>query len=391
MYGNIILGGYIYGNTRSNLSSKYTLSPIISNLIVNPAVVINKYPDPPRNTELDVEIEIEPFIIPISPVVTFRDAYHSIYANLIIDPTVVIYSKEAELIINAPLIIKPLVEYYVEYPRKNILKWSNIGSLNFDVGLDNVAGELPVSWDGFIYSIKKIKNMNIVYGANGISALISKENYFGEKQISKIGIKSKHAVVDVKDTHFFILNNNVMYQLTSELKIKKLDYSEYFLPMNNIVMTYDEKEELIYICDGQKGYIYSIEEDSLTNGPLHITGIGYKDGQQYLASSEEFIPRHPEFYTDIYDFGVRNEKYIFYIEVETNYTGLLYGAIDYRIINSEEFRSTPWIIMSKTGKVHVPCYGYDFRFKIKSDTTTDTFKIDSIKINGRIHDFRGLE
>jgi len=248
--------------------------------------------------------------------------------------------------------------------KANWVKWSNIGNLDFTIGKDNVAGERPLDWKGNIYAIKKLGIKAVAYGENGVSFLIPAGNVYGLNTVYRIGLKSKNAVAGDETKHFFIDKGGQLWKLGESLE--KLDYSEYLSLMNNnLVMSYDNLNNLVYICDGSLGYVYNPVAGSLGKCQPNITGIASQGGTLYVTSPATIAQEPFEICTDIYDLGSRKGKFITGLELGVNTTKILSVAIDYRSDINSPFSQTDWHVVDKNGKVFFPCYGHEFRFRIK--------------------------
>jgi hypothetical protein len=280
--------------------------------------------------------------------------------------------------------------FYTDTLRKNWVKWSNIGSLNFDIWKDNVAGERPVDWKGWTYAIKKLANKVVVYGQNGISLLTPVNNFWGMSTVSRVGLLQRGAVCGNDFVHFFIDKKGRLCRLDEQTEM--LGYEEYLASLGpSLVMSYDEYNQLIYICDGNVGYVYSTRSKSLGEGPENITGAGYQDGTLYLTASETTVTIEPfEICTDIYDFGSRKNKSVVDIDVGTNVSQTLYAAIDYRLSEAASFASTPWVRVNPNGKASLPCFGVEFRFKFKV-LAYEQFDLDYLRVNGVVHNYSYLD
>jgi len=262
----------------------------------------------------------------------------------------------------------------------NWIRWSDIGNLNFTVGKDNVAGERPLDWRGYVYAVKKLNNKPVVYGENGVSFLLPAGSVFGLNTIYRIGLKGKHAVTGDETKHFFVDNSGALWKLSDSML--KLDYSEYLSEMNSsIVMSYDKLNNLIYICDGSVGYVYDVGANNLGRCQPNITGIDYQSGTQYVAASSTIITDPFDICTDIYDLGTRAGKTIFSLEFGVDLTTALYAAIDYRRSKTGSFVQTPWYTVSSVGKVNITAYGREFRIRAKT-LEYEYFELDYIKVNG---------
>ena len=62
-------------------------------------------------------------------------------------------------------------DFYIQYLKKNWLKWSKIGDFDFTQDKSNIAGEMPLDWPGDIWHIGKLHKDIIVYGSGGITML----------------------------------------------------------------------------------------------------------------------------------------------------------------------------------------------------------------------------
>ena len=279
--------------------------------------------------------------------------------------------------------IKSISRFDNDVSRKNWIKWANIGSLDFTIGKDNVAGERPLDWKGYTYAIKKLLGKVVVFGENGVSILNPSGIYFGLETIYRVGLKSKNAVAGNDTFQFFIDKKGQMWKLSEGLEL--LDYSEYFSEMtNSLVMSFDNANMLLYICDGNIGYIYDIRSKSLGRGQINITGISYQDGFLYVVAPEDILDVPFEICTDIYDFGTRNIKTIKSLEFGINLTLPFYAAIDYRRNKSLDFTRTPWVQVPQRGIVNLIAFGREFRIRVKTKEY-EQFSFDSITINGIIH------
>jgi len=319
---------------------------------------------------LNVGILADPIEVSVAPVGDFVSG-----VLVIADPVPIVFViQDADIVL--------------ETTRKNWLKWSDIGSLDFTIGMSNVAGERPLDWSGWIYEIKKLENKVAVYGENGVSILTPTNKYYGLATIHRTGLYSQRSVVGTDEVHYFIDKNGQMWRLKDDLML--LDYSEFFSLMSDIVMSYDVLNNLIYICDGTYGYIYSPRTNSLGGGPVNITGVGTKDGELYVTSAGELAIPTFELWTDIYDMGTRKFKTIRSIEVGTDLTENMEASINYRVSNRVAFSSLDWCPVTLEGVSSLPCYGLEFRFGLRV-LNYEYFEIDYLKINGLIHNYSYTE
>ena len=313
---------------------------------------------------ISVNISASPLVVTLSQLGSFNQG---IYANGLLTLT---------------LSLLPSATYvnFVEAVKDNWIKWSDIGSLTFTVGKDNIAGERPLDWSGFVYCVKKLRNKLVAYGENGVSVLAPVGVVFGLEGVHNIGLKGKHAVAGTNSEHYFVDVFGNLFSMTETTK--KLGYEEYLSQLNeSIVLTFDTESKLLYICDGVKGFIYNTSTGSFGEGPENITGIGYKSGTTYVTASSAITTAPFEICTDIFDLGTRAGKTIFSVELGTDLTTGLYVSVDWRRDKAGSFTQTPWYTVSAQGRAIVVAYGREFRFRVKT-TSYESFDLDYIKVNG---------
>jgi len=267
--------------------------------------------------------------------------------------------------------------------KSNWFKWSNIGQLDFTIDKGNVSGERPLDWKGNVYAVKKLGNKAVVYGENGVSFVIPSGTTYGLNTIYRIGLKSKNAVAGDESKHFFIDKGGQLWKIGESLE--KIDYSEYLsLMSNNLVMSYDAQENLLYICDGSIGYVYNPAIGGFGSCQPNITGLARQGGTLYITSPGTVSQEPFSICTDIYDLGSRKGKFITGLELGINTTKVLSVAIDYRSDIDSSFTQTDWHVVDDNGKVFFPCYGHEFRFRIKA-SAYEYFTLDYITVKGNVN------
>jgi hypothetical protein len=373
------------------------------NAVLSASGVYGQVTPAPRNPDLDLYLDIQD-----EDVFTLTGEICGIWANVTITentfsligsllgtyvPGIVVSGLLPDLV--ASLRAKDAGLTFATALKSNWVKWSNIGSLDFTVWKDNVAGERPLDWKGLIYSIKKLGNKVVAYGKNGVSILIPAGNIYGLQTVHRIGLKGKLAIAGDNAVHFFVDTKGDLY-LLGEMVMKSslfeasmqpaiLGYSEYLAEMNDLVLSWDAENRLLYICDGATGYVYNPKDKSLGSGPINITGIGSQNGTLYATSPTDISIPSFEICTDIYDFNTNKYKTIHELEFGTNITGTLQAAIDYRDNVKADFTQTAWKDVSSRGNVYITALGREFRFRAKIGTY-EYLELDYITTRGILHD-----
>jgi hypothetical protein len=285
--------------------------------------------------------------------------------------------------------------------------WSEIGSFDFEISKTNIAGSMQLGWDGVICKILQLGDQIIVYGSHGITALVpAKHGGYGKFQVSKIGIANPWAIDGSTAVHFFINANYEFCKLSKE-GLQLMGYQEFMEGIGmTAVVTIDHLNELVYICDGRnRGYVYSIIDDCLSQGPYNITGAydeGFGDGIYYVADGAIVWPDFG-LKTDILDFGSRKYKTIHQVEVgfqsgdpETGITASTEFTLNVNVYSRSDtyltdFISSPVIPTGPDGVADCRMFGKEFQIELsredEADPLVDYFNIDWIRIRGIIHDY----
>lgn len=369
---------FIVGTVQRGNSSVSTPAPVNANLdlifaiteagIVAGATVTLSI----SGTWVNVGIAVDPFIVNTS--ITGTELIGGVW---VASPFIVVTSLPAW----------PAAELTLQGNKQSWVKWSKVGYLDFTIDESNVAGEMPMDWKGWVYSIKKLDKHVVVYGQNGVTVLNPSGINYGMETIYRIGVKGKGAICGTDFEHYFIDILGQLWKVASN-GLTKLGYAEYLLPMICPVMSLDPETGIIYICDGTYGYVYSTKDGSFGSGPVNITGVGSQTGSFYLTAPAAVTMIVPELCTDTYDMGTRKRKDIDSIEVGTDLASgySLYASADYRLDKNAAFSSTNWVLVNPDGKAFPKCFGTEFRFRLKASAYV-YFEVDYFNVKGVIYDY----
>lgn len=401
MLGNIILGNSIYGDILSGIyvaEVQANISQSTVSTVVRIHGTLSSYHTKFRIPLLDIVVDLtddDEKNVPKIGIGVYGN-FDEFGTELLLQTGVGVYSK----FINPKIVAKGYIpnylglysEFDLEHPDNNAVAWSEVGALSFVQGQKNMAGKSPVDWKGYVYAIHQLGNTDniYVYGDNGISIMKPNNEFYGINTVAKIGLKSKHAVVNTKprSKHYYVDKMGILYVVDSQ-GIHKLGYEEFLSALGNISMFYDHYNYLVYICDGSKGYIYSEESEGLTEGPGNITSFNAQDGLNYCVRLGDITNPNFSVVTDIIDFGTLSYKTINSVSVECSNSNELEIAIDFRLDSSSNFTTTPFVKFNNEGVATIPCFGKDFRLRFRGPTDT-SFVMKSVKIDGQIHDYNPM-
>lgn len=349
--------------------------------------VVSKFPAAPVNMDLAMYKDGENNII----LTVHGDFTHNI-SDCIIPITIGCEATFVDVQVipagDITITLKVKGDIWLDANKKNFVKWSNIGEADFTIWKDNVAGERPVGFQGWVWAVRKLGNKLITYGEGGIVALTPAANTYGMQRVLDIGILSQKAMAGDEDIHFFIDSKYRLWSISEGPKLH--GYEEFLSLLVQPTLSWDNEEYLLYICDGESGFIYSPRDGSLGKGPKNITGITNKHGQKYVTASfnADYGIEIPKFgiCTDIIDAKTRKYKTITDVEVGVELDNLMYLAYDYRMKKSDAWTTTPWKAMNPDCTLHYPCYGLEFRIRLRL-LTYEYFEIDYVKFKGFINHF----
>jgi hypothetical protein len=244
-----------------------------------------------------------------------------------------------------------------------------------------------------VYAIYQLGTSNkiYVYGANGITILIPNGIYFGSHKTYNIGVKNKLAVLDVGGKHYFVNEQGDLFMISEDGKGTNLGYKEFLFSMDDIVLSYDSFNKMLYICDGTIGYVYSEDSGCLSQGQHNITSMHYQDGTHYVGAPDVITIPDFEVVTDVYDMGTQKPKTVRRVIVGANNLTNLVVSIDYKVGVNDAWSTTPEIPVGLQGICAIPCYGIEFRFRVKGNSNDADFRLESIVIEGQVHNYHYLD
>lgn len=272
--------------------------------------------------------------------------------------------------------------------KKNWVGWSKIGEANFTLDRTNDAGFRPMSWNGYVYQVKKLGKGVVIYGSGGVTlAMPVAEPHptFGFKDLYFTGVKNKTAVGGDEFTHYFIDDLGALFKVT-EQGLEYMGFEEFLLPLTYPVLLYDPADHRLYISDATTGG-YVLREDVLTGGHTGLSGL-YRIKNVLTAIGPDTIEVDPVYIvTDVIDFKRRGMKHIEEMQFGVSADMTLYAAIDYRYDKGEVFKTTRWVRLNKEGVAKIPCTAVEFKVRLKADVL-GSFDISYIKFQHKYVDQR---
>lgn len=258
---------------------------------------------------------------------------------------------------------------------------SKIGVLTFKLDESNEAFRRPTQSRGGVIKMVKLGARVIVFSTSGIDVILPADLYWKYEHVSDYGALSSWSVCDADGTCWFIDSRKHLVEINDQ-GFRDHDCHSYFIE-DVYALSWDPQWNLLYISGRNDGYVYSPANDSLGKGYAQLTGIT----PNYVAVGQnELRPEPFEIQTNWYDFGSRAYKTIRSIEFSTATNHYLEAAVDFRHHNDMQPRSTPWKRVTPSGIAYIPCYGTEFRFRLRSNITQQ-IHLDNIRVIGTIHGY----
>lgn len=276
--------------------------------------------------------------------------------------------------------------------------WSQIGAISCCERRENDSGYQKMKWDGQVWGVKKLGNHVIVYGNNGVTALLpfDKGPYFKTKELSPYGILSPLAFCGDSKNHFFVDSRGFMWRINEEHAVTPLGYREKFQPLANSypVLSYDNEKNEVYISTASQSYLWT---PSGLSGP-HDLGVSSVIGSPAESTLGEdvvmlayeagtAITQH-EFVTDIIDLGYRAVKTLYWVTVGVDTDGTVEVAVDYRYNKNEAWTTSSYKPTSPEGVASVIFGGLEFRIRVRVTSPGAPFDVDYILIKWKGPDKR---
>ena len=273
--------------------------------------------------------------------------------------------------------------------RPGYTAYSHAQALLYDSIMKNQMGWIPMPWQGDINVVKKLGDVVMVYGDGGIAALVPGNGTFGIKMISKVGVSDRGAVGGDEEQHTYVDDASILYQITPDLRTKRLDYGEFMGNLGNMVIVNNEARNEVYLSDSSRSYT--------------LTDTGMGESTYLVTSCEGVVSGNPTgFYlrpgtgtdaymiivTDKFDMGNRGQKIIEGVTVESEDTQGIQVAIDWKVSRAGSFSTTGYKVINYEGDVRFPISGVEFRIRIRSTDYTNSTPPTRIRIHWKNNDRR---
>ena len=271
--------------------------------------------------------------------------------------------------------------------------WSKIGEMDFNIDNSNEAGYCRCPFGGEVYHVRRLGDNVVGYSSKGITLLspvTSPAPTFGLKEIHDIGLINRGAMSGNFWRQVYVNEDYDLMEIT-ESGIKRLGYQHYMSQSeygnDKVIVFYDSKDRDFYIqVGGYEGFEYWQFAKRLfllsPNGLTEIT-LTMPEGE------EDPLTIEPHICTEPFDMGYKGEKTIF--SIETDVTGVTSPEV--RVDWTRDFENWNeghYVPLNNMGIASVIISANAFKFHLRFESVSESFKIGYMKIRYKMTDLRGL-
>ena len=255
----------------------------------------------------------------------------------------------------------------------------------------NQFGWMPMRWPGTVQVLKPLGDSVIVYGDNGITALVPQGGAVGRREIARFGVLGRGAVGGDEEGHIFIDQDGVLWALGANLNLSRLGYEEWLSPFSSsstVISLKPAPEDLreYYLSGPEENYV--LNSNGLAQHPDQITSIPYLDGTFYAVHTSAAS-------TDIRlqtsAFDVRRQAFKTIHDLQVLYSDItnLRVAVLYRYNHTEAFRTWGPVKVNPQGVVTCMVTALEFKIRLLG-TPGDNPQVTGIEVRWNLVDKRSV-
>jgi hypothetical protein len=226
-------------------------------------------------------------------------------------------------------------------------------------------GYMPMPWQGGVKRVLPLGAAVIVYGAQGIAALVPDAQFgFGLKRLAPFGIAARSAAAGDDSGHVLLAEDGFLWRIAPDLTLARLGYQRELDPMlgSEIVIAHDAVEREFVISTGTLSY--TLTPSGLAKTTPSLTSLErVAGGLAGVASSARSLA--VQFETERLDFGFTAMKTLTGVEVEAVGISSIEVSFYWRAENTGGWTQSRWIPANPRGIVTFPVSGTEFRIAVR--------------------------
>lgn len=287
--------------------------------------------------------------------------------------------------------------------------WSRIGSANFTVDKENVAGFRHMPGPCTVLKVLPLDTGIVVYtnrGVWGLRPIAEPAVGFALVDITDHECAGRDAAAGDGKGHVFIDSLGDLWAIGADFKAEYLGYKEFLSDIKaDPILSYDSVNARFFCSTDDAGFVLRLHggrdaraitaaervQYGLTEVRQIVTSCAFLNGSALGTAVNLSGSTDAEFrlMTDVMDFGQRSQKTIQTIELGGDSTAELYVAADWRMDKTAAWASTGWVRTNPQGVAALPVAGVEFRFKVKSSNFSG-LNLDYMLLKFKMTDRRSI-
>ncbi len=244
----------------------------------------------------------------------------------------------------------------------------------------NEMGFMPLGFQGTVLKVAQIGDHIAIYTTDGVGVLtpivVGGIATFKYQSLGRVGVLSRSAIGGDQFTHLFLDNGNYLWSLGADLRLTRLDYSEYMADMiGDVVITYDEREKEFYIATS--GLSFILTQSGLgkaSQAPTALFNLG-----SVIGTAGNTGVTTLELETDAFDMGDRGVKTVHSVEVGISSEGVVEVSLLYRHDKTQLYERTSWVTTDTEGFATFVQSGIEFKVAVRAYPAVNV-EIDTVKV-----------
>jgi hypothetical protein len=251
----------------------------------------------------------------------------------------------------------------------NVVLWGDIGYADMVLAETNVViGYMPMPWQGYVHCVKRLGDNLVAYGSHGIAVLVPMDLAppgFGLREISQLGVMSAGAVGGDIYKHVFVRSDGMLCTMTTDIvraslyKVEELGAQEFFQDLTDIRISHDARRDEYYISS--EGDCFLLSTAGLSTLGKYVSTC-YAQGNTLYGMYSAITSTNAEVVLDVLDLEARSIKAIEMIELGA--TGTWIAAVDWRNTTTDNFQTSPYVVVNPMGVARVKVSGVDFKIRL---------------------------
>lgn len=242
---------------------------------------------------------------------------------------------------------------------------------------------MPLQCQGTVKKVHSLGPHIFVGATDGIEVLTQHagaSGHLGSTLHMPFGIAGRSAAGGSENRMVFVDEDGCLWHLDANLKLDRLDYTEFFNPMlgTDIVVSYNEQEQDFYISNSADAYCLH-RDGGLSQIPQKITSFAFTQGGPIGFFTDE-VDSSFLAVSDWFDCGFPGLKQIQSIQVIGALDETLKVAVDYRYDRDGSSTRTPFTATNRQGVAHKLQAGNEFRLVLKKVDSYTSVKIEAVNI-----------